>query len=247
MKQILKRSIILFVALIMFAMPVSASGMSTNRLEALSGQVVETAAADESTIQLPFNDVDPVRDSWFVKEVEAVYKAGILKGKTADTFAPYDQMVRAEYATVLFRLTTDDTYESAQFDNTFLDVPNGDWYTEPVLYCNAYGLMKGYGDGSTFGPLDVISREQAVTVLYRLAKNLNLNINYNENALDQFDDKALVNGYAQDAMKWAISNQIITGKYNGTKIDPASGITRAEIAIILVRFSRYYANLNTPV
>ena len=37
-------------------------------------------------------------------------------------------------------------------------------------------------------------------------------------------------------MKWAVGNGIITGKDNGTKLDPQGNATRAECATIIMRF-----------
>ena len=49
-------------------------------------------------------------------------------------------------------------------------------------------------------------------------------------------DAASVSGYAEEAMKWAVGTGIITGKYEGTRLDPQGYATRAECAIIIQRF-----------
>ena len=46
----------------------------------------------------------------------------------------------------------------------------------------------------------------------------------------------MVSRYAEDAMQWAVGNGIITGKNNGTIIDPLGNAARAECAAIIQRF-----------
>ena len=43
-------------------------------------------------------------------------------------------------------------------------------------------------------------------------------------------------GFADEAMQWAVGNGIISGKYNGTILDPQGDATRAECATIIMRF-----------
>lgn len=56
----------------------------------------------------------------------------------------------------------------------------------------------------------------------------------------RFKDASDVNTFAQEAMQWAVGTGIITGKYNGTMLDPQGNASRAECAIILTRFMNYY-------
>lgn len=58
----------------------------------------------------------------------------------------------------------------------------------------------------------------------------------NKADFDSFTDAAKVNGFAKDAMKWAVGNEIITGKDNETVLDPQGNATRAECATIIMRF-----------
>ena len=56
----------------------------------------------------------------------------------------------------------------------------------------------------------------------------------------QFLDGASVSVYARDAMSWAVGNKIITGKDNGTRLDPQGNAARAECAAIIQRFIEKY-------
>ena len=74
-----------------------------------------------------------------------------------------------------------------------------------------------------------ITREQAVTMLYRYAGSPTAN-----GKLDNFSDSASVSSYAENAMQWAVANGIVNGS-NG-KLNPQNNATRAEVAAILMRF-----------
>ena len=56
----------------------------------------------------------------------------------------------------------------------------------------------------------------------------------------KFEDAAQVSGFAQEAMKWAVGTGIISGKDNGTKLDPQGNTNRAECATIIMRFDQKY-------
>ena len=52
----------------------------------------------------------------------------------------------------------------------------------------------------------------------------------------KFSDAASVSAFADEAMRWAVGNRIITGKYGETVLDPQGNATRAECATIIMRF-----------
>lgn len=54
--------------------------------------------------------------------------------------------------------------------------------------------------------------------------------------LDGFADKDAASGYAADALCWAVGEGLLTGK-DGGRLDPAGTATRAEVAVILMRFA----------
>lgn len=54
--------------------------------------------------------------------------------------------------------------------------------------------------------------------------------------LNKFADAANISPCAIEAMKWANANGIITGKDNGSKLDPQGNTTRSEAAVIIQRF-----------
>lgn len=55
-----------------------------------------------------------------------------------------------------------------------------------------------------------------------------------------FRDASSVSAYAKEAMQWAVGSGIISGKNNGTQLDPQGNATRAECATIIQRFLEKY-------
>ena len=56
----------------------------------------------------------------------------------------------------------------------------------------------------------------------------------------KFIDADRVNDFADEAMQWAVGTGIITGKYNGTMLDPQGNASRVECAVIMTRFMEMY-------
>ena len=52
--------------------------------------------------------------------------------------------------------------------------------------------------------------------------------------LDDFSDADEISGYAEEALKWAAGNGIISGMGNGT-LNPKGSATRAQVASMLKR------------
>lgn len=55
-------------------------------------------------------------------------------------------------------------------------------------------------------------------------------------SFEKFADADLVSAFAKEAMQWAVGTGIITGKDNGTRLDPQGNTSRAECVIMIQRF-----------
>ncbi len=71
-------------------------------------------------------------------------------------------MTRAMLVTVLHRL---EGTPAATVESPFTDVVPGRWYTDAITWASEKGIVKGY-DAETFGPEDLITREQMATILH---------------------------------------------------------------------------------
>lgn len=182
--------------------------------------------------EFPFTDVSET--DWFYDKVKYVYENSLMSGMTADTFAPDEPLTRAQFATILYRMNG---APEVSYSDTFSDVPEGQWYTNGILWASSVGVVSGYSDGS-YGTDDKITREQMAVMMYRYAKAQSYDTG-DSASLDAYTDASSVSSYATEAIRWAVGSGIISGKTSGT-LDPQGNATRAECATIIMRFAEKY-------
>ena len=177
-----------------------------------------------------FNDVR--KSDWFCDAVAYVKGNGLMTGLNGTTFGPDQSLARAQFAVILHRMNGE---PEVAYTAKFADVPDGEWYTSAVLWANSVGVVNGYTDSGLFGTADKINREQMAVMMYRYAGHMGYDTSARED-FSSFSDAAKVSGFADEAMQWAVANEIIMGKDNGTRIDPQGNANRAECATIIMRF-----------
>ena len=195
------------------------------------GQVTVNATfvqTEEPAPAEPFPDVD--ENDWFYDEVVYVYENGLMNGVENNLFAPNTATNRAMLATILYRLAGEPAVSG---DLPFTDVAAGTWYTDAVLWAAQNGIVNGLGE-NTFAPMNTLTREQLVTMLYRYAEAEGYDVSAAAD-LSGYPDAGKVQTYAQEAMSWAVAEGIVAGMDDGT-LNPAGNATRAQIATILMRF-----------
>ena len=110
----------------------------------------------------------------------------------------------------------------------FSDLNTSMWYHEYVDYAIENGLMVGTGE-DVFSPDGTLTRAQAVTVLWRMENEpqVNYTVTFEDVAADQ---------WYTEAISWAASEEIVLGNGDGTfgTDDP---ITREQLAAILYRYA----------
>lgn len=176
----------------------------------------------------PFSDVK--QGDWYYDAVHEVYKAGLMNGVGEKQFAPNAKLTRAMLAVILYRL--DGGQKTAESPD-FTDVATGSWYEDAVNWCAANGIAAGYGN-SVFGTEDPITRQQLAAILHRYARYKGFDVSANSASLPGFDDCSNIASWAIDAVTWAYSWGIMTGRES--KLDPTGTASRAEIAVMLTRF-----------
>ena len=124
---------------------------------------------------------------------------------------------------------------------TFPDVQDsGKYYYKAVKWASDNNIVTGYANGN-FGPTDNITRAQLAVILYRFAQFKGKDVSKTSD-LSEFPDNSQVASWAQDAVKWAIAEGIITGNVNkqtGVKtIDPKQNATRAQVATMMERYCK---------
>jgi hypothetical protein len=113
------------------------------------------------------------------------------------------------------------------FDNSFVDVPQGIYYENPVLWAGKRGVTNGT-DATHFSPEKFCTRAEIVTFLWRAA---------GKPAATGGDNTFVdvpAGAYYETAVRWAVENGITTGK-DATHFDPNATCTRAEAVTFLWR------------
>ena len=195
-----------------------------------NGQVTVKATfveTEEPAPAEPFPDVD--ENDWFYDEVVYVYENGLMNGVENNQFAPNTATNRAMLATILYRLAGEPAVSG---DLPFTDVESGTWYTDAVLWAAQNGIVNGLGE-NTFAPMNTLTREQLVTMLYRYAQNKGYDMTASAD-LSGYPDADKIQSWAQEAMTWAVAEGIVEGMDGN--LNPAGNATRAQIATILMRF-----------
>ena len=127
-----------------------------------------TQSCPEPTItEAPYTDLD--YSSWYIKAALWAHETGVTSGVGGGKFGPEDAMTRSQLVTLLWRLAGSLPAENAQ--NSFVDVPDGTWYTEAVLWAVEQGITQGTG-GGRFEPDTPCNRAVSVTFLYRYVQTL---------------------------------------------------------------------------
>lgn len=192
----------------------------------------EKISADEEIVEeyeFPFTDVYD-RD-WFFSDVAYAAQNGLMRGTSGDKFSPYSTTTRAMIVTVLYRMEG----EPDAGENSFIDVPDGEYYTDAVAWASENGIVNGYGQGR-FGPNDSITREQLAAILYRYSvyKGYDVSVGEDTNILS-FNDIAELSDYAFTSMQWACGAGLIGGMGDG-RLAPKGNATRCQIAAVLHRY-----------
>ncbi len=183
----------------------------------------------EETLQ--FTDM-PNGLHWANDDLEYAVLNGYLRGTGLTTLSPKGTTNRAMFVTMLSRM---ETYY-VDGGGVFADVPEDQWFSKAVAWAADCGIVQGVGH-NRFDPYSNVTREQAVTFLFRYATMLELDDGFRAQ-IDGYEDAEQISSWATEAMQWAIFEEIING-YGRRTLEPRGYATREEIAAILMRFLEY--------
>lgn len=187
--------------------------------------------------RFPFTDV--VAGTWYYGAAAYAYNNGLFAGMTPTTFAPNATMTRAMLVSVLWRLAG---APAPKAPNTFVDVPDGAWYTDAVTWAAENGVVSGIG-GSRFDPSGFVTREQTAEILYNYAHSKGYDVSARAD-LTAFPDAGSVSGWAEEALSWANVAGLINGTVRDgqTILDPQGSASRAQVAMILMNYVEHVVN-----
>ncbi len=173
-----------------------------------------------------FDDISS--DDYFYDAVVWAVEHGVTTGTGPNTFSPYRPCTRSEVVTLLWRALGLDEGSGRSTDNPFVDVDDGDYFRDAVLWAAEYGITTGT-DERHFSPDKACTRAEVVTFLWR----------------SHFPTEVIMDGagfrdvnawdYYWLPVNWAVKEGITTGTGEDT-FSPNMVCTRSQVVTFLYRY-----------
>lgn len=177
-------------------------------------------------IDAQFTDI---QGHWAYNEIRHAIWLGLFNGTDEHSFTPDGVTTRGMFVTVLWRAMG---CPDAGNDQPFEDVKPTDYYSAAIVWANTEGIANGT-DTAHFAPDVPITREQAATMMFRLATRLGADSGKRAE-LGEFADYTAVSEYSAEALRWAVAEGLLRG-YEDATLRPAANATRAECATLMLR------------
>lgn len=176
---------------------------------------IEEVVQPEETIT--FADTE---NHWAKDEISRFVKTEIINGYPDGTFKPDNNITRAEFSVLIYKMLS----LSPVFEKQFGDVTENDWHYKYINAVVNAGIVKGY-DG-IFAPDTPISRQDMAVMVYRM-----LGITDGAENDYEFKDHNSISAYAEDAVYALQKMNVINGSEGN--FNPKNNATRAEAVKIL--------------
>jgi spore germination protein YaaH len=170
---------------------------------------------------------------WAQDDINGVAEKGWMTGETDDTFAPDQELTRAEAATILVRAKGLSDAGVPSPASPFADVPPGHWAAQAIAVAAQQGYVDGVAAGQ-FAPDLPITREQMSALLVRL-----LGLQTAAVTAPPFMDVPAAS-WSAPAIAALSGLGIVDGFVDGT-FRPQAPITRAQMAALLMRLAPRFA------
>ena len=213
------------------------------RIKGYDGSTAQNYARNNGitfvSLTMKFTDVSTDSSSanyWMYPGIKYVFEKGIMSGKSDAIFDPTGNLTREEFCMVLYSQAG---LPEVNYVFKYPDIFNGKWYSDAVIWASNNNIVSGYGNGY-FGLGDKITRCQLAVMLYSHARMTGADLTFNIHALKGYADNPEVPQWAEEAMKWAVTQGIISGKGNASSttymLDPNGNATRAECAAMMKKY-----------
>lgn len=163
------------------------------------------------------------KDHWASSTIQEWVEKGYIKGVGDQGVLPNKEITRAEFVRMV-NMRFD--YNEMAENNKFNDVEQSAWYYKDVMNAQKQGYIAGISS-TQFGPNLPVSREQAATIVARIA-----DVGSDEEALKMFSDESAFSDYAKGPIGAAAKQKLVSGYEDGT-FKPKKVLTRAEAMVLL--------------
>jgi len=182
--------------------------------------VLATEKATEKPAETSTSTLRDITGHWAENTIKQMVERGIAKGYPDGTFKPNNNITRAEFAVMLVRAFN----LAPQNGKVFADTADH-WAKNDIATAAAYGIVNGF-DANTFGPNNLITREQMAAMIVKAAKLTVVNDD------TTFADSASISSWAKSSVATAVKNGIMKG-YPDNTVKPKGNATRAEAVTVI--------------
>lgn len=179
------------------------------------GSTTEEKGTDQVNIALT-----DITGHWAQNTISQMVAKGVAKGYPDGTFRPNNNITRAEFAVMLVRAFQLEAKEGKVFGDTA-----NHWAKQDIATAVSYGIANGY-NATTFGPNDLITREQMAAMVVKAAKLISATEE------TSFADKLSISAWAKEAIATSTKYGIMKG-YPDNTVRPKANATRAEAVTVI--------------
>lgn len=162
-----------------------------------------------------------INGHWAQAAIEQLVGSGAINGYLDSTFKPDNTITRAEFAAILVKAFNLEPKNGKVFNDTA-----NHWAKDYIATTQAYGIINGYDD-LTFGPDDVLTREQMAVMIVKAAQ-----LNPAATA-SIFTDADQISEWAREAVCNSTGNGVMNGYPDGS-FRPQVNASRAEAVTVIV-------------
>ncbi len=194
-----------------------------NVVTGVVGSVTNNNPVDIPAVEVNYGFSDISDTRWAEKAIDALVEKKVVSGFPDNTFRPNDGITREQIIKILCLINDIEPDYDYQFK--FNDVNYDEWYAPYVNAAYKNKITLGI-DEENFGIGNVVTRQDLVTMIYRLT---------NPEALKEnktFADQTEIAEYAKDAVNYFAIKGYVSG-YEDGNFRPSGSCTRAEAVLIV--------------
>lgn len=160
---------------------------------------------------------------WAKATIQKWVDEGLIKGVAGKGVLPNTSVKRAEFVRMANMRYA---YSIPAEANKFTDVKAKDWFYRDILIAQKENYIAGI-TATMFGPNQTVTREQAATIVARIAK-----VENDVAGVSVFKDANKIAEYAKGSIGGAVKKGLLSG-YEDNTFRPKNPLTRAEAIVIL--------------
>ena len=183
-------------------------------------------ATPQPVVEASFNDT---KGHWAESTINLLAASSYVQGMGDGSYSPENNVTRAQFITMAMNILR---LDGSGYKGIYKDVQSSDWYAKDIQTATDIGLIDPLMTvGGTFKPNQPITREEAASVLVKIAA---MRAEKPDTQVASFADDGSITNWAKDAVYNAAEYGLIKGYPDGT-FGPLKGITRAEAASMIFR------------